>query len=156
MSARSQIFSAGEKVLQDALEQVRNRSFTRFSGMLTRTMSSIRSSLRRFRLAERSGVPCVCACPRWPHLSPESHRLLSERQISCCWWHARRTYHSAPSSWVHLLIFVQLSVLDYPSLEPIALPIRLEKGEIYDATFSSKTVSIILSMHSCRLHVPFS
>ncbi|KAI1789016.1 WD40 repeat-like protein [Ganoderma leucocontextum] len=40
-----------------------------------------------------------------------------------------------------------LSVLDYPSLEPIATPIRLEKGEIYDAAFSSKTLVVATTVN---------
>ncbi|RDX53578.1 WD40 repeat-like protein, partial [Lentinus brumalis] len=35
-----------------------------------------------------------------------------------------------------------LSVLDYPSLHPIAAPIHLEKGEIYDAAFSSNRLVV--------------
>ena len=35
---------------------------------------------------------------------------------------------------------IQLSLLHFPSLEPAATSIHLPKGEIYDATFSPKTV----------------
>ncbi|TFK92969.1 WD40 repeat-like protein, partial [Polyporus arcularius HHB13444] len=35
-----------------------------------------------------------------------------------------------------------LSVLDYPSLNPITTPIHLDKGEIYDATFSSNMLVV--------------
>ncbi|RPD66687.1 WD40 repeat-like protein [Lentinus tigrinus ALCF2SS1-7] len=40
-----------------------------------------------------------------------------------------------------------LSVLDYPSLSPIAAPIHLDKGEIYDAAFSSKTLVIATTVN---------
>ncbi|PIL36872.1 hypothetical protein GSI_00562 [Ganoderma sinense ZZ0214-1] len=40
-----------------------------------------------------------------------------------------------------------LSVLDYPSLDPIATPIHLEKGEIYDAAFSSKTLVVATTVN---------
>ncbi|KAI0698637.1 WD40 repeat-like protein [Cytidiella melzeri] len=35
-----------------------------------------------------------------------------------------------------------LSLLEYPSLRPAANPIRLDKGEIYDATFSATTLVV--------------
>ncbi|KAI0722173.1 WD40 repeat-like protein [Cerioporus squamosus] len=35
-----------------------------------------------------------------------------------------------------------LSVLDYPSLDPVAAPIHLDKGEIYDAAFSSNRLVV--------------
>ncbi|KAH9843963.1 WD40 repeat-like protein [Rhodofomes roseus] len=35
-----------------------------------------------------------------------------------------------------------LSLLQYPSLSPVASPIHLDKGEIYDATFSSTTLVV--------------
>lgn len=36
---------------------------------------------------------------------------------------------------------MQLTVLRYPSLDPVAAPMHLPKGEIYDATFSETSVS---------------
>ncbi|OSC98694.1 WD40 repeat-like protein [Trametes coccinea BRFM310] len=35
-----------------------------------------------------------------------------------------------------------LSVLDYPSLNPVAAPIHLDKGEIFDASFSPQTLVV--------------
>nr|VWO99661.1 Putative 6-4 photolyase [Ganoderma boninense] len=40
-----------------------------------------------------------------------------------------------------------LSVLEYPSLDPIATPIQLEKGEVYDAAFSSKTLVVATTVN---------
>ncbi|KAI0347447.1 WD40 repeat-like protein [Trametopsis cervina] len=40
-----------------------------------------------------------------------------------------------------------LSLLQFPSLTPVALPIHLEKGEIYDATFSATTLVVATTVN---------
>ncbi|EJF62868.1 WD40 repeat-like protein [Dichomitus squalens LYAD-421 SS1] len=40
-----------------------------------------------------------------------------------------------------------LSVLHYPSLTPVATPIHLEKGEMYDAAFSSSTLVVATTVN---------
>ena len=47
---------------------------------------------------------------------------------------------------------MQLTVLRYPSLDPVAAPMHLPKGEIYDATFSETSVST----PSAKKHYPIS
>ncbi|KAH8106308.1 WD40 repeat-like protein [Cristinia sonorae] len=47
-----------------------------------------------------------------------------------------------------------LALLRYPSLEPVALPISLPKGEIYDATFSSSTLVVATTVNLLIYSLP--
>ncbi|KAH9850052.1 WD40 repeat-like protein [Lenzites betulinus] len=47
-----------------------------------------------------------------------------------------------------------LSVLDYPTLVPTAAPIHLDKGEIFDATFSSKTLVVASTVNLLAYALP--
>ncbi|KAI0637920.1 WD40 repeat-like protein [Trametes polyzona] len=47
-----------------------------------------------------------------------------------------------------------LSVLDYPTLNPAASPFHLEKGEIFDATFSSKTLVVASTVNLLAFALP--
>ncbi|CDO74285.1 hypothetical protein BN946_scf184663.g6 [Trametes cinnabarina] len=48
----------------------------------------------------------------------------------------------------------QLSVLSYPTLDPIAAPVHLDKGEIFDASFSSKTVVVASTVNLLVYSLP--
>ncbi|KAL1946583.1 hypothetical protein VTO73DRAFT_14687 [Trametes versicolor] len=47
-----------------------------------------------------------------------------------------------------------LSVLDYPTLEPVGSSIHLDKGEIFDATFSSKTLVVASTVNLFAYALP--
>ncbi|GBE79367.1 WD40 repeat-like protein [Sparassis latifolia] len=49
-----------------------------------------------------------------------------------------------------------LSLLYYPSLSPAALPVHLDKGEIYDASFSAKTLVIATTVNLLVYALPSS